>query len=147
MARSQNSFNKKEREKKKQQKRKEKEAKKLEKKEQGTDSSLDSMMVYVDANGNFVDTPPEETKTEVDETSIQISTPKSAPIDMDAERRGKVTFYNDQKGYGFIEQDGTQEKFFVHHTNVTGHLEEGTKVKYKIQKGEKGFDAIEVSVV
>ena len=69
MARSQNSFNKKEREKKKQQKRKEKEAKKLEKKEQGTDSSLDSMMVYVDANGNFVDTPPEETNTEETHTT------------------------------------------------------------------------------
>ena len=147
MARSQNTFNKKEREKKKQQKRKEKEAKRLEKKEQGSESSMDSMMVYLDANGNFVDTPPEETNTEVDETSIQISTPKSAPIDMDAERRGKVTFYNDQKGYGFIEQDGTQEKFFLHHTNLTGHVEEGTKVKFKIKKGEKGMDAIEVSPV
>ncbi len=148
MARSQNSFNKKEREKKKAQKRKEKVAKKLERKESGGDTSMDSMMVYLDANGNFVDTPPDETqKAEVDETSIQISTPKSAPIDFDAERRGKVTFYNDQKGYGFIEQDGTQEKFFLHHTNLTGHVEEGTKVKFKIKKGEKGFDAIEVKVV
>ena len=148
MARSQNSFNKKEREKKKAQKRKEKEAKKLERKESGVDSSMDNMMVYLDADGNFVDTPPDETeKTEVDENSIQISTPKSAPIDFDAERRGKVTFYNDQKGYGFIEQDGTQEKFFLHHTNLTGHVEESTKVKFKIKKGEKGFDAIEVKVV
>ena len=147
MARSQNTFNKKEREKKKAQKRKEKVAKRLEKKEQGTDSSMDSMMVYLDANGNFVNTPPEENNMEVDETSIQISTPKSAPIDMDSERRGKVTFYNDQKGYGFIEQDGTQEKFFLHHTNLTGHVEEGTKVKFKIKKGEKGFDAIEVKTV
>ena len=147
MARSQNSFNKKEREKKKQQKRKEKEAKKLEKKENAANGGLDDMMVYIDANGNFVDTPPEETNTEVDESSIQISVPKSAPVDMDAERRGKVTFYNDQKGYGFIEQDGTQEKFFLHHSNLTGHVEEGTKVKFKIKKGEKGMDAIEVTLV
>ena len=148
MARSQNSFNKKEREKKKAQKRKEKVAKRIERKDNVGDTSMDSMMIYLDANGNFVNTPPDETqKGEVDETSIQISTPKSAPIDFDAERRGKVTFYNDQKGYGFIEQDGTQEKFFLHHTNLTGHVEESTKVKFKIKKGEKGFDAIDVKVV
>ena len=147
MARSQNTFNKKEREKKKHQKRKEKEAKRLDKKDQEVNSSLDNMMVYLDTNGNFVSTPPDLTKTEVDETSIQISTPKSIPIDMDSERRGKVTFYNDQKGYGFIEQDGTQEKFFLHHSNLVDTVQEGNKVKFKIKKGDKGFDAIDVKVV
>ena len=103
---------------------------------------------YLDANGNFVDTPPDDTeKTEVDETSIQISTPKSAPIDMDAVREGKVTFFNDQRGYGFIEENGTQEKFYVHISQTTIVLKIGHKVKFQIEKGDRGFNAVNVQVV
>jgi hypothetical protein len=59
MARSQTTFNKKEREKKKLQKRKEKQARREERKELEKDGSLDNMMAYVDEFGNISDTPPD----------------------------------------------------------------------------------------
>lgn len=146
MARSQNTFNKKEREKKKLQKRKNKEENKARRKEQAKSSNLDDMLVYVDEFGNLVDTPPEEGKKteEIDPESIAISTPKSAPVDMDAERRGTVKFYNENKGYGFIEQQGAKEQFFVHESNLIDPIRDNDKVKFKIEKGEKGFNAVKV---
>ena len=146
MARSQNSFNKKEREKKKLQKRKEKEEKKALKKENPKSNSLDDMMVYVDEFGNLLDSPPEpvDETVEIDPESISISTPKSAPVDTDAERTGVVKFFNDSKGYGFIEQPGEQEQFYVHVSNTLEPIAERDQVKFKVEKGEKGFNAVDV---
>lgn len=149
MGRSQITFNKKEREKKKAQKRKAKAEKREFRKDQESSGKLEDMMAYVDEFGNIVDTPPEERKpaAEIDVNSIAVSTPKAAPIDLDAERRGKVTFFNDSKGYGFIEQQITQEKFFVHSTRLKAPVQENDKVKFKIEKGEKGWVAIDVEKV
>ncbi|WP_109831600.1 cold-shock protein [Reichenbachiella versicolor] len=149
MARSQKTFQKKEREKKKLQKRKGKEEKKALRKENSKSGSLDDMMVYVDENGNLIDTPPKEKdKTmEIDASQIDVSTPKSASDDIDAERRGKVKFYESSKGYGFIIQDGSNDEFYVHGTNVVGNIAENDKVKFKIEKSERGFVAINVSKI
>jgi hypothetical protein len=62
LAKSQNSFIKKQLEQKKLKKRKEKEERKQERKENSVGGSLDAMMAYVDEFGNISDTPPEEKK-------------------------------------------------------------------------------------
>jgi cold-shock DNA-binding protein family len=62
MGRSQETYNKKEKEKRKLQKRKEKEARKEARKEAGGKSSLDDMIAYVDEFGNITSTPPDPTK-------------------------------------------------------------------------------------
>ena len=149
MSKSRNTFQKQERAKKKQQRRKGKQEKKAQKKEGSESTSLEDMMVYVDENGNFSKTPPKEKdKTmEIDASQIDVSTPKSAAMDMDAERRGVVKFYNQQKGFGFIIPQGGQEQYFFHGTSVTGEVWDHDKVKFKLERGEKGFDAVEVKKI
>ena len=57
---------------------------------------------------------------------------------------GKVKWFNDQKGFGFIESDDGQD-VFVHHTNITmdGHrtLAEGDPVEFDMAQGPKGLKA------
>ncbi|NOZ22748.1 MAG: cold shock domain-containing protein [Planctomycetes bacterium] len=54
---------------------------------------------------------------------------------------GKVKWFNDQKGYGFIEQDGGTD-VFVHHSAIQGEgyktLAEGQLVEFELTKGDKG---------
>ncbi len=149
MARSQNTFNKREKEKKRLQKRKEKQEKKEERKANATTGELDEMLAYVDEFGNITDTPPDPTvkKKEVKASSIEIGVPKKEREDITAERRGKVAFFNDSKGYGFINQDGTQERYFVHINGLIDQVQEGDKVSFQLEKGAKGMNAIEVKIL
>lgn len=149
MARSQNTFQKKEREKKKLQKRKGKEEKKALKKEQAKSGNLDDMIAYVDINGNLTDAPPKEQddNMEIDASQIDVSTPKTVSVDQDAERRGVVKFYNEHKGFGFIIPQGGQEQYFFHGTNVEGVVRDNDRVKFKLEKGEKGYNAVDVKKV
>ena len=61
--------------------------------------------------------------------------------------RGKVKWFNNQKGYGFIAQDSGKD-VFVHHTAIKADgyrsLEEGQEVEFEIEKGPKGDQAINV---
>ncbi|MEM9329044.1 MAG: cold shock domain-containing protein [Bacteroidota bacterium] len=147
MARSQNAFNKKQKEKNRQQKKKEKQERKEERKANAQAGTLENMMAYVDEYGNILDAPPDETaKNETDASEIEIGIPKKED-ERNAERRGRVAFFDDSKGYGFINQDGSQERFFVHVNNLKEPIQEGDKVSFKAQKGQKGMDAVEVTVI
>ena len=86
MARSQTTFNKKEREKKKLQKKKEKQARREERKANSSDGSLDSMMAYLDENGNITDTPPDPNAkpNKVKASDIEIGIPKKEKEDLTA---------------------------------------------------------------
>ncbi|MDW3196774.1 MAG: cold shock domain-containing protein [Cytophagales bacterium] len=149
MGRSQSTFQKREKEKKRLQKRKQKAEKKELRKANSTSGDLDNMMVYVDDNGNLTDTPPEEKDAtmEIDASQIEVSIPRSAAVDVDAERRGTVKFYNEEKGFGFIVQQGVLDQYFVHGSNVDGTIFDNDKVRFKIEKGEKGYNAIEVKKI
>jgi CspA family cold shock protein len=61
---------------------------------------------------------------------------------------GTVKWFNDQKGYGFIKQEGVAEDIFVHHTAIKmeGYrtLEPGQAVEFQIKKDERGLKAVNV---
>jgi CspA family cold shock protein len=60
---------------------------------------------------------------------------------------GRVKWFNDSKGYGFIEQEGGRD-IFVHYTAIQGEgfksLAEGQKVEFEIIEGAKGPQATQV---
>ena len=61
---------------------------------------------------------------------------------------GTVKWFSDDKGYGFITPDEGDKDPFVHHSAITGSgyksLEEGAKVEYEEEQGDKGPKAINV---
>ncbi len=62
---------------------------------------------------------------------------------------GLVKWFNDAKGYGFIQQDGNDRDVFVHYTAIQGDgfktLAEGQKVEFELIEGPKGPQASNVS--
>jgi cold shock CspA family protein len=148
MGRSQESFNKKEVRKKKEKKRLDKEKKRYAKKDTDKKGDLDSMIAYVDENGMLTDTPPDpSTKTKTKAEDIEISVPKMDESNRpDPIRRGRLTFYNDSKGYGFIRDAVTQESVFVHVNEFQDDIMEGNMVSFEVEKGPKGPAAVRVKL-
>ena len=147
MGRSQETFNKKEVRNKKEKKRKEKEKKRLARKE-GEKSSFEDMIAYVDENGNITSTPPDpDKKTKVKAEDIEIGVPKREDSeDFSPIRKGIVSFFNHDKGFGFIRDMNTQESIFVHINNVEEPIKEDNKVSFEVEKGPKGLTAINVKL-
>jgi cold shock CspA family protein len=149
MARSQETFNKKEVRNKKDKKRKDKEAKKLARRDNEKSGTLDDMIAYVDENGMISDTPPDPTKKRVIKSEdIEINVPKREDMEeIDPVRKGVVSFYNESKGFGFIKDRETQESVFVHVNNVLEEIKENNMVTFEVEMGQKGPTAVKVQVI
>jgi cold shock CspA family protein len=143
------SWNKKEREKKKQQDRKEKEERRSERKEQAKKGkSLEDMMAYLDENGNITSTPPDpRKKIDIKLEDIQIGVPKHRELSPEElTRKGIVTFFNDEKGYGFIRDLDSQESIFVHINSSADPIKQNSRVRFEVEKSPRGLNAINVKL-
>jgi len=150
MGKSQETFNKKEKEKKKLKKKKDKEEKKEERKANSSKGqSFESMLAYVDENGNISSTPPDPKKMKsIKKEDIQIGISKHVAGDDEKNvRKGSVTFFNDSKGYGFIKDETNGESIFVHLNGLVDKVKEGDKVTFDVEKTPKGANAIDVKKV
>lgn len=147
MAKSQQTYNKTEKEKKRLKKREDKKKKKEERKASGETASE---FAYVDEYGNLTDTPPDPSrKIEVDAESIEIGIPKKedSEEEVDFSHEGKVSFFDHSKGFGFILDSKTQEKYFVHVSGLIDEIEENDKVTYELERGQKGMNAVRVKKI
>jgi len=148
MGKSQETFNKKEKEKKRLKKRQDKAAKREERKSNPKPTSFEDMIVYVDEYGQLTDTPPDPSKKiKIKAEDIEIGIPKKEKEEIDPVRNGKVEFFNSEKGFGFIKEDGSNEKFFVHVSSLTDEIEEGEKVSFELEQGLKGLNAVRVKKI
>jgi cold shock CspA family protein len=148
MAKSQITYNKKENEKKRLKKRLDKQQKKEERKSNSSGGGFESMIAYVDENGNITDTSPDPSKkVKVDAQSIEVSIPKRGKEEVITVRTGRVEFFDDRKGFGFIKESGTQEKYFVHANGLLENIQEGDNVNFELERGFKGMNCIKVKKV
>ncbi len=60
---------------------------------------------------------------------------------------GKVKFFNEAKGFGFILEDETNKEIFVHHTGLTDRIRENDAVSYDVVDGKKGQNAMNVKKI
>ncbi|MDQ3394247.1 MAG: cold shock domain-containing protein [Bacteroidota bacterium] len=150
MGKSQETFNKKEKEKKRLKKKQDKEQKKEDRKANSDKGkSVDEMYAYVDDNGNITSTPPDpKKKSVVKAKDIQIGVSRQEAVDpADLIRKGTVTFFNDSKGYGFIKDHETQDSVFVHINGLIDSIKENDKVNFETEMGQKGLNAVRVKLI
>jgi cold shock CspA family protein len=148
MAGSQETYNKRDQEKKRLKKRLDKQQKLADRKANSPGGGLDNMIAYVDEYGQITDTPPDPaTRKKIDAGSIEIGVPKRETVETPSVRKGRVEFFNHSKGFGFIKEVDSQEKFFVHVNNLTEEIREGDVVTFELERGFKGMSAVRVKKV
>jgi cold shock CspA family protein len=142
-------WNKKERERKKQQKMKEKLEKREERKSANKgNNGLESMLAYVDENGNLSDKPVDpRKKVVINAEDIRVSVPRQDEIAGDQLLVGIVTLFKTDKGYGFIKGLENQESYFFHVNSLVDPVKENTKVNFEVEKSPKGLTAVNVRTV
>jgi CspA family cold shock protein len=60
-------------------------------------------------------------------------------------KKGKVKFFNNIKGFGFIKEENGQE-IFVHVTGLKDEIREDDEVVFEVEEGKKGLNAINVAL-
>ncbi len=59
---------------------------------------------------------------------------------------GKVKFFNESKGYGFIKDDESGKEYFVHVSGLVDEIHEEDEVTFDLQEGRKGMNAVNVKL-
>lgn len=142
------SWKKKDREQKKRKEKNDKADKMSDRKEKPK-KSFDDMIAYLDENGNLSSKPPDpRKKVEIKLEDIQIGVPEYVPpTEEELTRTGRVTFFNDAKGFGFVKDLISQQSVFVHINNLESPIRENDKVSFQIEMGPRGAAAIKVKLM
>jgi cold shock CspA family protein len=146
MAKSKITFNKREKEKQRQQQKQQKREKMEERKANpNRGKSLDDMMAYIDENGNISSTPPDPSKKKIfNAEDIEIGVPKSAEGTEAEINSGVVDYFNQSKGFGFIRDGQNGERLFFHVNQLQETINENDRVSYDIERGPRGFNAVNI---
>jgi cold shock protein len=62
-------------------------------------------------------------------------------------KKGKVKFFNNSKGFGFITPSDSSEDIFVHKSGLVDEIHENDNVEFEVEQGKKGLNAVNVKVV
>lgn len=62
-------------------------------------------------------------------------------------KEGTVKFFNQAKGFGFIQPTDSSEDVFVHSSGLIDQIREDDKVKFETERGKKGINAINVELI
>ncbi len=62
-------------------------------------------------------------------------------------KEGKVKFFNDSKGYGFIKDAASENEYFVHVSGLIDEIREDDDVTFELQEGRKGLNAVNVKLI
>ncbi len=62
-------------------------------------------------------------------------------------KKGTVKFFNSSKGFGFIKPSDSTEDIFVHVSGLIDQIKENDQVKFEVEKGRKGLNAVNVEVI
>jgi CspA family cold shock protein len=58
--------------------------------------------------------------------------------------QGKVKFFNDSKGYGFVKDTETEKEYFVHVSGLIDEIKDDDDVTFDLKEGKKGLNAVDV---
>ncbi len=62
-------------------------------------------------------------------------------------KEGKVKFFNNSKGYGFIKENDSENEYFVHATGLIDEIKEDDDVSFEVKEGRKGLNAVDVKLL
>ena len=60
--------------------------------------------------------------------------------------KGKVKFFNESKGFGFIIDNESGKEYFVHISGLVDEIHEDEEVTFELQEGKKGMNAVNVKL-
>ena len=124
----------------------EKQKRKEERKANAGNGSFEDMIAYVDENGLITDTPPDmNNKQEINIEDIAVSTLKKEETE-ETVLRGRVEYFNEDRGFGFIKDVNSTEKYFFYITSVQNPIVEGNMVTFELERGRKGMNAVRIAL-
>jgi len=78
---------------------------------------------------------------------IEIILPLSTVINLNLiMNKGKVKFFNESKGYGFIKDTETEKEYFVHVSGLIDEIKDNDDVTFEVTEGRKGLNAVNVKL-
>ena len=60
--------------------------------------------------------------------------------------KGKVKFYNEFRGFGFIKEENSSKEYFVHSSGLKDIIRENDEVTFDVEMGKKGLNAVNVKL-
>jgi CspA family cold shock protein len=61
-------------------------------------------------------------------------------------KKGKVKFFNESKGFGFIKDSESENEYFVHASGLVDEVKENDDVTFELKEGRKGLNAVNVKL-